>query len=113
MTIGTSAPPTGSTNSTPLASEATTTPTASHVDALSAPPLTKVATDRTSAPPREPPNSTGCPGSTTGLVVMSSCSLRKVTPEPENDTDPTTIVNSEATSGKPPPLLFSSRNATI
>src|SRR5438477_9703532 len=113
MTIGTSAPPTGSTNSTPAASDATTTITALTVEAVSAPPCTNVTTDSATATTSDPPNSSGWPGSTTGRVVITSCSFRNVTTEPANDTLPTTIVNIDATSANPPPVCASSRNATI
>ena len=53
-----------------------------------------------------PAKSTGVPGKTTGRVVMSSCSLRKVTTEPENETEPTRSVNSEADQReRRPPVL--------
>ena len=38
----------------------------------------------------------GYPRKTTGRVVISSCSLRKVTTEPAKLTEPTTIVNAVA-----------------
>ena len=39
----------------------------------------------------------GYPAKTTGRVVISSCSLRKVTIEPAKLTDPTTMVNAMVT----------------
>ena len=48
-----------------------------------------------------PPSTTGRPGKTTGREVISSCSLAKVTTDPENDTAPTRIVNAVAAKVNP------------
>jgi hypothetical protein len=87
MTIGTSAPPTGSTNSTPtvklINANATVTqagaPNGNHT-----PPAT-VAISRAA-------NMAGRPGKTKGRPVISSCSRAKATMEPENATAPTSTV---------------------
>ena len=48
-------------------------------------------------PAASPPKTTGSPGKTTGREVIRSCSLAKVTTDPANETEPTTIVNAVAT----------------
>ena len=59
-------------------------------------PVTNTATAAT-APSTSPPMSNGAaPGTTTGRVVMSSCSFMNVMTEPANDTDPTSTVNAMA-----------------
>ena len=58
-----------------------------------------------------PPNAIGRPGNTTGREVISSWSLAKVTTDPENETDPTTIVKAVAARvnhpGSPPNSVIS------
>ena len=55
------------------------------------------STESTMAAISAPPKITGSPGKVTGREVIRSCSLAKVITEPENDTEPTTIVNAVAT----------------
>jgi hypothetical protein len=63
------------------------------------------------------PYKIGYPRNTTGLVVINSCSLRKVTTEPAKLTEPTTIVKAVAirskSCGGPVPTSVSSTIATI
>ena len=109
MTIGTSAPPTGSTSSTPTSrpTSASTTPT--HiVGSLICSPAS------TTEPIRAAPNTTGRPGKTTGREVISSWSLAKVITEPAKETEPTRIVNAVASStNQPGPSRPRSRTSTI
>src|SRR6478672_10215247 len=97
MTMGTSAPPTGSTRSTPSSSPTSASTTPIHT----AGPVT-VSTENTRAAAIESPNATGRPGKTTGREVISSWSLAKVTREPANEIDPTAIVNAVAASVNQP-----------
>ena len=81
MTIGTSAPPTGSTNSTPTRERhqaeqhqqprATTSPSRRR---------RTTPTAEADGDGDEPPKSHRPPGKTTGRLVISSCSLANVTP---------------------------------
>ena len=79
MTIGTSAPPTGSTSSTPSSS-----PTSAEHDADPHRRRRTTSTHRRARARRAARRrtATGRPGKTTGRVVISSCSLAKVTSEP-------------------------------
>ena len=96
MTMGTSAPPTGSTRRTPSSSP--TRPRTTPIPVLG--PVT-VKTESPTAATNESANTTGSPGKTTGREVISSWSLAKVTSDPANDTDPTRMVNAVAASVKP------------
>ena len=107
ITIGTSAPPTGSTRSTPPKSPSASSTTASHVS-----PVSTRATDAAIAATNPRPMSTGSPGNTTGLVVMSSCSFPKVTSDPENETAPTSRLNAIATRTHGSSVCPSSSRAT-
>ena len=64
----------------------------------------------------DPAKAIGSPGKITGRVVISSCSLAKVTIDPEKLTEPTRIVNAVATRSKvaisEPRAPSSSSNAT-
>ena len=94
MTIGTSAPPTGSTSSTPTSSPSSAEHDAEpHRRARST-----IRTESTIAATKPPPKRTGRPGKITGREVISSWSLAKVTTEPAKETEPTRIVNAVATS---------------
>src|SRR4029078_4278601 len=97
MTMGTSAPPTGSTNSTPTASASTASSTSSHrwtrLSCASTTTLTATPTAATVVLAI----SSGPPGKTTGRVVINSCSLAKVMTEPANDNAPTNTGNPHAT----------------
>ena len=87
ITIGTSAPPTGSTNSTPKTSDNPSSAHSSHSCGWTinhTPPTTVATATRMVI---HLPN-----GMTTGRVVMSSCNFRYVTIEPENAIDPTITV---------------------
>ena len=64
-------------------------------------PLSTISTESTTAATKAPPKATGRPGKTTGRDVIRSCSLAKVTTEPANEIEPTTIVNAVATRKKP------------
>ena len=85
ITTGMSAPPIGSTNRTPKASEAATTPTSSHsrlepdedrdCRATSAAAITSALTSF-------------CPGYTIGRPPISSCSFANATSEPANEIEP-------------------------
>ena len=87
ITIGTSAPPTGSTKRIPKSNESTAktssgvVPSAVTTQALTPSTATSVAA-MTNLPP----------GNTTGRVVMSSCNFINVMMEPLKDTQPTTTV---------------------
>ena len=87
ITIGTSAPPTGSTKSTPKRSESAAS-TSSGVVPRAVTTQTEVPSTAASVPAmtKRPP------GNTTGRVVMSSWSFIKVMIEPLNETQPTTTV---------------------
>ena len=97
ITIGTSAPPTGSTSNRPIARPATPSSEASPTDSFET-----RATASASATAVTPIISQRAPGSTTGRVVISSCSLANVTIEPANDTEPTSTVNAVATISNQP-----------
>ena len=56
------------------------------------------------APAAPPPNSDRQPGKTTGRVVISSCSLAKVTSEPAKETEPTRIVNARRRPARTQPV---------
>ncbi len=107
ITIGTSAPPTGSTSSTPATRPSASSTTASHP--------APVKTTETAAPiaaSSTRPMIAGSPGNTTGRVVMSSCSFAKVTSEPENEIAPTSSVNTIATRTHGSSVWASSSRAT-
>ena len=95
MTIGTSAPPTGSTSSTP-ATRPSTSSTSTRDErvpvATTKPPLAR-------APASTSPMTIGWPGNVIGRVGISSCSFANVMHEPENETAPTSTVNAIARSG--------------
>src|SRR5437868_3876855 len=98
MTIGTSAPPTGRTNSTPTA-RATTASTPSSQPAGESPEPPPVATSTAAsatAAASAPPNAYCPPGNVIGRPVISSWSLAKVMQDPAKDTDPTSTVNAPA-----------------
>jgi len=110
MTIGTSAPPTGSTNSTPSTSDAA--PSASRIGTDGE--ITS-ATDRPTAASATSGVITLPPGTTTGRDVISSCSFMNVTIEPANETLPTSTVNDVAArvpADSPSPALRNSMIAT-
>ena len=91
MTMGTSAPPTGSTNSTPKASASTANATTTPVERVGS-----TATAATPEPTATPKDTQRPAGITTGRVVISSCSFRYVTTEPLRLTQPTSTVNDVA-----------------
>jgi hypothetical protein len=93
ITIGTSAPPTGSTSSSPISRPRTPSAMPIHI----AGPVT-VSTPNTIAAMPDAAKTSGRPGKTTGREVISSCSLAKVTIEPAKETAPTRIVNAVAAS---------------
>src|SRR6266542_2440033 len=101
--MGTSAPPTGSTNSTPTSSDTATVAVASAPAGPPAPPTAYTAAASPTATAASPPNTYGPPGNVTGRPVISSCSFTNVSADPLNDTEPTTSVNSAATSAAAPP----------
>ena len=92
ITIGTSAPPTGSTKSTPKRSER---PAITKSGVL--PPELIVQPAVPSTPARVAAIRNLPPGNTTGRVVINSCNFKKVITEPENEVQPTTTVNTVAT----------------
>ncbi len=95
ITIGTSAPPTGSTNSTPTVRPTSARMTPSHIRGS-----TTRTTERATTPINAPPKSTGRPGNRTGREVISPCSFANVTIDPEKLTAPMTTVNAVATKVK-------------
>ena len=107
MTMGTSAPPTGSTKRMPKISESRSSTATPSVDG-EAMTHTAQATVRTAMPMvmKRPA------GRTTGRVVMISCSFRKVTTDPLADTPPMSTVRTVATRKKPPFVDPYSRNST-
>ena len=107
MTIGTSAPPTGSTSSTPAARPSTSSSTASGSE-----PVRTTATAAPTAASSTAAITTGSPGNTTGRVVISSCSLANVTPEPAKDTAPTRRVKTMARRTQGSAVCASSSSAT-
>src|SRR6266511_4096404 len=110
--MGTSAPPTGSTNSTPTSSDTATVAVASAPAGPPAPPTAYTTAANPTATAASPPNTYGPPGKVTGRPVISSCSFTNVSADPLNDTEPTTSVNSAATSGTPRSRPPSSSSAT-
>src|SRR3954468_18022155 len=96
MTMGTSAPPTGSTNITPTISATRPSRTSSHGDTMLSRASTTTPTASPTAISEAAAMATGPPGKTTGRVVISSCSLAKVTQEPENEIAPTNTVKAPA-----------------
>ncbi len=92
MTIGTSAPPTGNTKSTP---KRRASPAITASDVLPNEWITHSAEPR--VPRRVAAMTKRPPGNTTGRVVIISCNLRKVTIDPENETHPTITVKTVAT----------------
>ena len=100
ITIGTSAPPTGSTKRTPNRSERPARTRSGVV-----PPLEITQPEVPRAPANVAAITKRPPGKTTGRVVISSCNFKKVTIEPENETLPTNTVNTVA---KTSPVLASS-----
>ena len=97
IAIGTSAPPTGSTNSTPSASPTTAS---SHSNR----PLELVTTKAHKATDETPAAIASCcpAGSSTGRVVISSCSFRNVTTDPEKLTAPISTVSTVASRNSTP-----------
>ena len=83
ITIGTSAPPTGRTKSTPKSSERPASISSGLV-----PSSATTQTDTANTPAKLAAIRKRPPGNTTGRVVMSSCNLRKVTIEPLKETHP-------------------------
>ena len=113
MTIGTSAPPTGSTSSTPT--QQAEQPRRTHADVadVSAPSSATTQTDSDHrADQRRRRRAPAVPGKITGRVVISSCSLAKVTTEPAKETEPTTIVNAARRAGTPPSGRRRSRSSS-
>ena len=88
ITIGTSAPPTGSTKSTPKISERTARTRSGVV-----PRATTTQTETPSVAARVAAITKRPPGNTTGRVVINSCSFIKVMIDPLKETQPTTTVN--------------------
>ena len=88
ITIGTSAPPTGSTKRIPKRSESAASTSRGVVPRAV---TTQTETPRTAT--SVPAITNRPPGKTTGRVVISSCSFINVMIEPLNDTHPTTTVN--------------------
>ena len=110
ITIGTSAPPTGSTKRTPNRSDKRPI-TSSGVfppEEMVQPPEARTPT-KVAAITKRPA------GNTTGRVVISSCNFMKVITEPENEVDPTMTVKTVAirfaVEGLPSALRF--RYSTI
>ena len=108
ITIGTSAPPTGSTNKIPKASErpASTSSGVVPSDVTTQPAHPSVAR-------RVPAITNLPPAKTTGRVVINSCSFRKVTIDPENEVEPTMTVNTVAITTVVDALWPSFRYSTI
>ena len=92
ITIGTSAPPTGRTKSTPKASASAPI---IRRGAVPSELITQPAVPST--PTKVPAITKRPPGKTTGRVVMSSWSFKNVMIEPENETQPTITVKTVAT----------------
>ena len=92
ITIGTSAPPTGSTNKTPNKSESKPFTNNGVVPPLeiTQPPLTNTPTKVNAIICRPK-------GKITGRVVINSCNFKKVIIDPEKETHPTITVNTVAT----------------
>ena len=88
ITIGTSAPPTGSTKRTPKISERAASIRRGVVPIST---TTQTQTPRTAA--RVAAITNLPPAKTTGRVVINSCNFIKVMMEPLNETQPTTTVN--------------------
>ena len=91
MTIGTSAPPTGSTKRTPNSNESTPI-----IASDMLPPECTTQTPVPSTPIKVAAITNRPPGNTTGRVVMISWSFKKVITEPEKETEPTTTVKTVA-----------------
>ena len=91
ITIGTSAPPTGSTKSTPKSSERSANSSSRKFPPcpITNPALTKI-------PINVPAITKRPPGNITGLVVINSCNFKKVTTDPLKDIQPTITVNTVA-----------------
>ena len=88
ITIGTSAPPTGSTNKIPNSSERPARINSGVVPSeLTTQPPTPITDTRVAAIIKRPA------GKITGRVVINSCSFIKVMIEPLNETQPTITVN--------------------
>ncbi len=108
MTIGTSAPPTGSTSSTPSSS-----PTASSGPPNAVCPVTAVRTARTAAATATSPMTSGAAGRITGREVISPWSLRNVTTEPDRAIAPATTANADAAFPRAVPLPAHSASSMI
>ena len=87
ITIGTSAPPTGSTKSTPKRSES-----APKVSSGVVPSAVTTHTETASTAMRLAAITKRPPGNTTGRVVINSCNFKKVMMEPLKEMQPTTTV---------------------
>src|SRR5438128_1190469 len=96
MTIGTSAPPTGRTNSTPTTMETSASRPSTKPPEWPVAVTTTAPTARPTAASSETPKTYWPPGKVTGRVVISSCSFAYVITEPENETVPTSTVNAPA-----------------
>ena len=107
ITIGTSAPPTGNTSSSPtprLSTSSTVAQSGLPVAITKPPAVTEAA--------RVAVITQRIPGNTSGRVEINSCSLATVTAEPEKDTAPTSIVNTIARRTQGSSLWPSSSTAT-
>ena len=108
ITIGTSAPPTGSTSSRPAASPSTSR--------ASAQPARTGENDEERRKRRRPAApaaiTQGMPGKSSGRVLISSCSFPTVTAEPANETAPTSMVKTTARRTHGSSLWPSSSTAT-
>src|SRR3954451_13872738 len=91
ITMGTSAPPTGSTNSTPSTSATSASATRTPIEREGTTVTARATAAAAVAIEIQRPN-----GTTTGRVVISSCSLRNVTTDPLNETQPRSTVNALA-----------------
>ena len=113
ITTGMSAPPIGSTTSSPSTDDVTSRPTISHSDA----PPTTIATPNPTAASSTSRFSGCCSRPTViGRPGRISCSFPNATLEPQNDADPTIAANSDATatyaaSWSNPALLRNSTHA--
>ena len=91
ITIGTSAPPTGSTKRTPKSNESNPM-----ISSGVLPPEVSTQPAVPSVPAKVAAITKRPPGKTTGRVVMISCNFKKVITEPENEIQPTITVKTVA-----------------
>ena len=92
ITIGTSAPPTGSTNNTPNNKDKIAKTNSGVVpSAITTHIALTIVPNNVAAITKRPP------GKTTGRVVINSCNFKNVIMEPEKETHPTSTVNTVAT----------------